>query len=454
MKKILRTSLIGLAVLALVLTSCAPKPTATPVPAVAKPTAAPAKPTEPPVEEKVTINWWTCWNPGERYADWCQLCADGFEKETGHKVEVTFNGRDNQTKLRTALSAGTKVDLMDQDAYQVAGGLVAANEGYPLDDFLDADAWGEPGTAFRDIFYAGLLEQYMLEGKTYLVPHTLITMAFWYDKRDFRAAGVEVPKTWSEYLDVCEKIKAVGIAPIAQDASVGMYACFWFYHLVQRMKGNGFLLSAAEDKTGAKWDDPAFLQAAQMERELWDKGYVVEGAEGFTWPQGQATLAEDVSAMELCGSWLPNELADIVDPEFEWGGFAFPAVEGGVGKNTDMEAYMMSFLILKDAPHPSVAFELIQYCLTKENQQTLADMTANAAARKDIDWPGVIADGGQMFANVTGTFDGFDGVGTKHAEYYAEILLPNHGEMFVGTITPEEFVARMKAETMTYWETH
>ena len=106
----------------------------------------------------------------------------------------------------------------------------------------------------------------MLEGKTYLVPHTLITMAFWYDKRDFRAAGVEVPETWSEYLDVCEKIKATGIAPIAQDASVGMYAAFWFYHLVQRMKGNGFLLSAAEDKTRSQ--DAASAKTLSLRMEL------------------------------------------------------------------------------------------------------------------------------------------------------------------------------------------
>ena len=447
MKTALRLSLVIITVTALLLTSCAPQatPAPTPVPAKEEPTAA-------PVKEKVTLNVWTCWNPGERYEEWYRKVAEGFERETGHTVNLVFNGRENQTKLRTALAAGEKVDLMDQDAYQVAGGLVAEKMGYAVDDLLDEDAWGED-RPFRDIFYPGLLEQYQLEGKTYLIPHTLITMAFWYDKRDFKAAGVGEPKTWSEFLDVCEKIKATGVAPIAQDASVGMYDAFWFYHLVQRMKGIGFLISAAEDRTGEKWDDPALLQAAQMERELWDKGYMIEGAEGFTWPQGQMTLAEDAAAMELCGSWLPNELKDAVDPAFEWGGFSFPAVEGGVGKSTDMEAYMMSMLILKDAPHPREAFDFIRYSLTKENQQLLADLTSNAAARADVLWPGVIASGSKMFGEATATFDGFDGIGTKYAEYYATILLPLHQEMFTGAITPEEFIAKMKAGTVTYWET-
>jgi raffinose/stachyose/melibiose transport system substrate-binding protein len=444
MKTIVRLSLAMVIITALLLTSCGPKPT-----------EAPEATTPPEPKEEVTLVFWSCWNPGEPQAEAQTKWAEGFEKETGIKVEVVFNGRENQTKLRTALAAGTKVDLMDQDAYQVAGGLVAEKMGYAVDEWLDEDAWGESGRPFRDIFYPGLLEQYQLEGKTYLIPHTLITPAFWYDKRDFRAAGVEEPpKTWDEFLDVCEKINATGVACIAQDAAVGMYDAFWFYHLVERMKGPGFLLAAAEDKTGEKWGDPVFLKAAQMERELWDKGYIIEGAEGFTWPQGQMTMAEDAAAMELCGSWLPNELKDAVAPEFEWGGFVFPAVEGGEGKRTDMEAYMMSYMILKDAPHPREAFDFIRYTLTNENMELWKEITLSGLPRKDMEWPDIIADGSGMFKEATVLFDGFDGIGTKHAEYYANVLLPRHQEMFLGSITPEEFVEKMKAETVTYWETH
>ena len=66
----------------------------------------------------------------------------------------------------------------------------------------------------------------------------------------------------------------------------------------------------------------------------------------------------------------------------------------------------------------------------------------------------IIADGSGMFKEATVLFDGFDGIGTKHAEYYANVLLPIHQEMFLGTITPDEFIEKMKAETVTYWETH
>lgn len=429
----------------LVLTCCAPQTPSTPEPGS-------DEPAEETTQEDVTLTVWTCWNPGERYEEWYNLLAKGFEDETGVKVDLYFNGRDNQTKLRTALGGGTRVDLMDQDAYQVAGGMVADGMGYAVDEWLDEDAWGEDAGPLRDIFYQGLLDQYMLDGKTYLIPHTLITIAFWYDQRHFEAAGIDgPPETWQEFLDDCQKLKETGVAPIALDPHP-MYTSFYFYHLVERIKGPGFLLSAVEDETGEKWGDPVFLQVAQMERELWDKGYIIEGAEGFTWPQGQMTMAEGASAMELCGSWLFNEIKDASDPDFEHGGFPFPAVEGGDGARTDMEAYMMSFMIPKDAPHPREAFDFIRYALSKKNQELLADLTANAAARKDVPWPPMISDGQEMFANATTTFDAYDGMATFHAEYYSNIFLPVHNEMFLGEITPERFIEKMKAETKGYWE--
>jgi len=34
------------------------------------------------------------------------------------------------------------------------------------------------------------------------------------------------------------------------------------------------------------------------------------------------------------------------------------------------------------------------------------------------------------------------------------VLFPTHDQVFMGKITPEEFVAKMKELTVTYWQTH
>lgn len=408
-----------------------------------------------PATEAVTLEFWSMWNQTEPQAAVLQKYAEGYEKETGIKVNITFNGRENQTMVRTALQAGTKIDLMDQDGAPLAGGLMTEGQGYPLDEFLTQDAWGQSGVAFKDTFTPGLLEQFQKDGKTYLIPHTLITYAIWYDKRDFAAAGIEkTPETWDEFLTASEKIKATGVAPIAQDAGVNFYNIIWYFYLVERLKGPGFLLAAAEDKTGELWQDPAFVKAAEMEQELWDKGYIIEGAEGFTWPQGQQTLADDLAAMELCGSWLPNELKDAVAPEFEWGGMGFPAVEGGEGKGTDIPVVMLDYMVMKDSENPDVAFDFIRYAMSKENVEMWANDTISGVPLKDVAWPALIADAKTMFDNATTLFDEVDGVTFKYAEYANTILMPTHDEVFMGKITPQEFADKMKKLTADYWATH
>jgi raffinose/stachyose/melibiose transport system substrate-binding protein len=273
------------------------------------------------------------WNDGEPSAAVFKQWIQEYEKLVpGTKVKAVFNGRENQTKLRTALAGGTKVDLMDQDALQVAGGLMGEGMGYRLNDLIKGAKSLDDKVPFADIFVPGTLEQNKApDGSIYLVPYILITVAFWYDNRIFEKAGVSDPATWQDFMRVCEKIKQSGVTAVAADGQADQYLEMYFYHLAQRFEGSGFLLKAAEDKTGAAWGHPSIKKSLDMCAEVRDK-YFIEGWEGFVWPAGQMELAVGNAAMELCGSWLPNELKTATDPDFDWGGFAFPAVSGGKGK--------------------------------------------------------------------------------------------------------------------------
>ncbi len=61
--------------------------------------------------------------------------------------------------------------------------------------------------------------------------------------------------------------------------------------------------------------------------------------------------------MELCGAWLPIELAGATGEGFRWGAFNFPTVEGGQGSRHDLEAGIVAFMITKasNAPLPSIS---------------------------------------------------------------------------------------------------
>ena len=49
------------------------------------------------------------------------------------------------------------------------------------------------------------------DGKLYGVPYSVPMMGVFYNTDIFAAQGIEVPKTYKEFVAACEKLKAAGI---------------------------------------------------------------------------------------------------------------------------------------------------------------------------------------------------------------------------------------------------
>ena len=63
------------------------------------------------------IEYWSSWSETEAQADALREAADEFMKANpGVKINFTFNGRDNRNLVGSAVSAGTKVTMMDANA--------------------------------------------------------------------------------------------------------------------------------------------------------------------------------------------------------------------------------------------------------------------------------------------------------------------------------------------------
>lgn len=440
-------------ILALLLSACggAAAPAAEPAAESAAAVPAAGEAAAPAVGEPVELVFWSMWNEGENQALALQEIFDKFEAEHPNiTVKTTWNGRQNQTTLRTALAGGTKVDLMDQDADQVAGGMVAAGMGYDLGELLDSTALDED-VSLRDVFVPGVLNMFDIDGKTYLLPYIYNTGQFFYSKAAFEKAGVTDVKTWDDLLAACDKLAAAGYAPLAIEGSEPGYNAMYFTYLIARLKGVGWMTQAANDKTGEMWRDPAVLQAAQMSRDLWDKGCIPEVSKGYHWPQAQQMIAAGQTAAELVGSWLPTELLSATGPDFQWGALNFPEVEGGVGKNTDLNAFILSFMILKDAEHPQEAAELLKFLMTKENQQIMVEKGVVGVTRKGVTWPANIAEAQASAEAATAVFGEGDGLQGSNAEYWTKVLRDPFNNMFVGQGTPEEFVETLVKDTAAFW---
>jgi ABC-type glycerol-3-phosphate transport system substrate-binding protein len=168
--------------------------------------------------------------------------------------------------------------------------------------------------------------------------------------------------TWDEFLQLLDTLKKnnPGVAPLGADGNIDFYNNWWFTYLAIRLAGLDAFRQAAYDKTGAGWNQPVFLKAAQMVRELQDRGYFQKGFEGSVYPAAQAQWVNGKVGMMLMGAWLPKEVEAQAPKSFKMGMFAFPNIDGGKG-NDLVEYWANVYSVLKSSKHPEAAVKWLKF---------------------------------------------------------------------------------------------
>lgn len=62
----------------------------------------------------------------------------------------------------------------------------------------------------------------------------------------------------------------------------------------------------------------------------------MQGYEGSVYPAPQMDWIMGLAGMFFCGSWIPVETRPAAGPDFNYGCFIFPMIEGGQGNPTSV----------------------------------------------------------------------------------------------------------------------
>ncbi len=399
-----------------------------------------------------TLKIYSMYNPGEPGGNILKQVAEDFEAATGHTVDITFAGREVMTKARPLILQGNPPDLVYQSLSELNGALLAPGRpgAVAVDDLLTGP--GPDGEAqFLDVFPANILDMWKQDGHYYMVPEQMITSGFFYNKTKFAEAGVTPPTTWEELMVVAETLKSAGIDPFMQD-DIGEYMNFWTYWAVVRVLGPGALLAAAQDETGATWDEPGYLQAAQMIEEVSKSGkdYFQKGYTGSTWPAAQSSWAQGNGAMLLVGSWIVNEVGKSAAPTWDPGFFPFPLVAEG-GPNS-VEARMNGWAIPAGAKNADLAKEFLRFDLQKKYQAMQVSDAHITAARKDQPYPAGLEDMKPVVDNASVFNKVFDGTQATLPDWYSTVFEPTNMKLVEGRLSAEDFIKQLKQDTINYWK--
>ena len=170
----------------------------------------------------------------------------------------------------------------------------------------------------------------MYDGTRYLVPAGYHYSGMFYNKSVFEDAGIsDMPSDWEGFLALCEKLKGMGITPIALGSMNRWPAQFWFDYLILGTAGPEY--RAALMDGSASYDDPEVMKAMSMWKDLVDAGNFAPNANAMTWTDASDMVARGEAAMTLMGTWITGYWnGQGLEPGGDYDFFPFPSISTGV----------------------------------------------------------------------------------------------------------------------------
>ncbi|SDX56072.1 extracellular solute-binding protein [Paenibacillus sp. PDC88] len=281
--------------------------------------------------EKVSITIWHNWTGQDAKAVAMRGIIEQFRADHPN-IEVIDEGLPSdglRTRLRTVAAADEMPDLFVMWPDAMTKEFVKGDLLQPINEELDQNP------EWKDKFIPNALDGYTVDGNIYSVPMNLAPSSFiYYNEALFKEHGVKVPTTWAELESAIQTFNEKDVIPIALGNKANwVVQSTLFSTLADRITGTEWFLSAIE-QSGAKFTDPAFVEALNVLKKLGDSGAFQDGFNSIDETQMMQLYFQGKAAMVINGGWA---LANLVNnaPEEVLNNThitILPPIEGGKGQ--------------------------------------------------------------------------------------------------------------------------
>ena len=222
------------------------------------------------------------------------------------------------------------------------------------------------GQEFLNNVEPSSLEMSTYNGKNWRLPYSLSCYGLYVRTDIFEEQGLDLPTTWDELMDVCEKLTAAGITPFALPDKTMVY---------QRMERMMSFMSE---------DDTEFKQVAAGELEAKDStllqnyanaslqivNYMTPESLGAEYTESYQQLIAGQAAMTINGGWSLATLKDY-DPDIKVALIPMPNPTGEESKV--VVSIDTNFCISSSTKHPEECLKFFEYLAQPEVAQVYAD---------------------------------------------------------------------------------
>ncbi|MEC5181213.1 ABC transporter substrate-binding protein [Arthrobacter sp. CG_A4] len=307
-----------------------------------------------------TLKIWS-WRPED--VDAYKKIFAAYEEKNCVKVDFqAFKNTEYNQILSTGLTGSNGPDVVQARAYGALQPLIVGGNLTDVTGKVDGLKTMDP------TILAGA--QAKTDGKVYGVPFATQTMQVFYNKKIFKDAGVEVPKSWDDFVKVNEKIKGSGMTPLAVGAKDA-----WMMPFIHDVFGSaeygGKDFRDAVQSGKKTFTDAKYVSSIQNLKDL--QGFMPKDVVGVSYTDAQVLFSNEQAAMFPGGSF---ELAFFQkqNPDLDLGAFQVPVRDGSASPKPVSPAYADgNWAINAKSPKQEASLKLLQWMGTKEFGQKVVD---------------------------------------------------------------------------------
>lgn len=245
--------------------------------------------------KKAVTFWYEAATPKQQRALGDALVKPFDTAHPDEDLKILYRGEDVDKQLRIALLSGSGPDVV----YTAGPGYVAtmaqAHQLLPLTDYAKRYDWTKK-------IIPVLLETGMYNGVLYALPKTYETMHLFYDKMLFEKYGWTPPRSLTELDQLAEAMKAKGLVPFGAGNADWRGSNEWYVTIVlNNYAGPDNVAKALRGEM--PWTAPVFVEAINILKGWYQKGYFGENYFSLTDEQAFASITNGKAGMSPNGTW-------------------------------------------------------------------------------------------------------------------------------------------------------
>ncbi len=325
-----------------------------------------------------------------------------FEEKTGATVKVEEKSFEQIQKTASqVLDTDAAPDLMEFNKGNATAGFLAST-GLIADI---GDAVSEYGWDAKLAPSLQTTAKYSSDGVMggdtwYGVPNYGEFVGVYYNLDAFKAAGIEVPKTYDEFVKALDAFVAKGITPLAEAGAEYPLGQLW-YQLALSKADRSWVDDYQLYKNPVDWNGSEVEYASETLKQYVDKGYIAKDVSSVKAEDAGVSFINGSSPIFVSGSWWYGRFSE--EAGFDWSLATFPDAKLSLGSSGNL------WVVPERSKNKDLAYQFIDITMSPEIQAIIgnnggvpvaadtADIT-DAKSKELIDtFNGILADDGLSF---------------------------------------------------------